>query len=140
MRLEGKVALITGAGSGIGRATANRFAAEGASIVASDIIEVAAVETVAAIRESGGEARAVSGDVADYSDARAMVQAAIDAYGKLDVLVNSAGISTRNALPEGASHEDIWDKVMDVNLKGTYLVSWHAVPEMEAAAAGLSST
>ena len=136
MRLEGKVALITGAGSGIGRATANRFAAEGASIVASDIIEVAAVETVAAIRESGGEARAVSGDVADYSDARAMVQAAIDAYGKLNVLVNSAGISTRNALPEGASHEDIWDKVMDVNLKGTYLVSWHAVPEMEAAGGG----
>ena len=60
MRLEGKVALITGAGSGIGRAAANRFAAEGASIVASDIIEVAAVETVAAIRESGGEARAVA--------------------------------------------------------------------------------
>ena len=95
MRLEGKVALITGAGSGIGRATANRFAAEGASIVASDISEVSAVETVAAIREAGGEATAVSGDVADDADARAMVQAAIDAYGKLDVVVNSAGISTR---------------------------------------------
>ena len=136
MRLEGKVALITGAGSGIGRATANRFAAEGASIVASDIIEVAAVETVAAIRESGGEATAIGGDVVSGDDAKAMVQAAVAAYGKLDVLVNSAGVSGKVALPEGASHEDIWDKVMDVNLKGTYLVSWHAVPEMEAAGGG----
>ena len=136
MRLEGKVALITGAGSGIGRATANRFAAEGASIVASDIIEVAAVETVAAIRESGGEATAIGGDVVSGDDAKAMVQAAVAAYGKLDALVNSAGVSGRVALPDGSTHEDVWDRVMAVNLKGTYLVSWHAVPEMEAAGGG----
>ena len=133
MRLEGKVALITGAGSGIGRAAAVRFAAEGASVVASDINEAAAVETVSEIRESGGEATAVGGDVVSSDNAKAMVQAAIDAYGKLDVLVNSAGVSGR---VEGASHEDVWDKVMDVNLKGTYLVSWHAAPEMEAAGGG----
>ena len=133
MRLEGKVALITGGGSGIGRASALRFAAEGASIVASDLSEASAVETVAAVREAGGEATAVAGDVVSSDDAKAMVQAAIDAYGKLDVLVNSAGVSGR---VEGVSHEEVWDKVMDVNLKGTYLVSWHAVPEMEAAGGG----
>ena len=133
MRLEGKVALITGGGSGIGRASALRFAAEGASIVASDLSEASAVETVAAIREAGGEATAVAGDVVSSDDAKAMVQAAVDAYGKLDVLVNSAGVSGR---VEGVSHEEVWDKVMDVNLKGTYLVSWHAVPEMEAAGGG----
>ena len=133
MRLEGKVALITGGGSGIGRASALRFAAEGASIVASDLSEASAVETVAAIREAGGEATAVTGDVVSSDDAKAMVQAGVDAYGKLDVLVNSAGVSGR---VEGVSHEEVWDKVMDVNLKGTYLVSWHAVPEMEAAGGG----
>ncbi len=133
MRLEGKVALITGGGSGIGRASALRFAAEGASIVASDLSEASAVETVAAVREAGGEATAVAGDVVSSDDAKAMVQAAVDAYGKLDVLVNSAGVSGR---VEGVSHEEVWDMVMDVNLKGTYLVSWHAVPEMEAAGGG----
>ena len=133
MRLEGKVALITGGGSGIGRASALRFAAEGASIVASDLSEASAVETAAAIREAGGEATAVAGDVVSSDDAKAMVQAAVDAYGKLDVLVNSAGVSGR---VEGVSHEEVWDKVMDVNLKGTYLVSWHAVPEMEATGGG----
>ena len=133
MRLEGKVALITGGGSGIGRASALRFAAEGASIVASDLSEASAVETVAAIREAGGEATAVAGDVVSSDDAKAMVKAAVDAYGKLDVLVNSAGVSGR---VEGVSHEEVWDKVMDVNLKGTYLVSWHAVPEMEATGGG----
>ncbi|MCY4579586.1 MAG: SDR family oxidoreductase, partial [Chloroflexi bacterium] len=78
-------------------------------------------------------ATAVAGDVVSSDDAKAMVQAAVDAYGKLDVLVNSAGVSGR---VEGVSHEEVWDKVMDVNLKGTYLVSWHAVPEMDAAGGG----
>ena len=136
MRLEGKVALITGAGAGIGRASAIRFAAEGASVVCSDISETAAVETVAAIREAGGKATAVGGDVVSSEDAKAMVRAAIDAYGKLNVLLNSAGVSGRIDLGEGATHEDLWDKVMDVNMKGTYLVSWHAASEMETAGGG----
>ena len=133
MRLEGKVALITGAGSGIGRATAVRFATEGARVVASDISEASAAETVAQIGEAGGEATAIGGDVVSSADAQAMVQAAVEAYDRLDVLLNSAGVSGRI---EGATHEDVWDKVMDVNLKGTYLVSWHAVPEMEATGGG----
>ena len=136
MRLEGKVALITGAGSGIGRATAVRFAAEGARIVASDISEASASETAALIGDAGGAATAVSGDVASGTDAKAMVRAAVDAYGRLDVLLNSAGVSGRIDLGEGATHEDVWDKVMDVNMKGTYLVSWHAAPEMKAAGGG----
>ena len=136
MRLEGKVALITGAGSGIGKAAAIRFSAEGASIVASDMNDISAAATVAAVRETGGEAIAVGGDVSIGDDAKAMVQAAIDAYGRLDALVNSAGVSGRISLGEDATHEDVWDKVMDVNMKGTYLVSWHAAPAMEAAGGG----
>ena len=136
MRLENKVALITGAGSGIGRATAILFAREGARVAAADISHQAAAETVRAIEELGGLAEALSGDVADSDDAREMVRSAVDSFGRLDILVNSAGVSARNALPEGASPEDVWDKVIDVNLKGTYLPSWHAVPEMDKSGGG----
>lgn len=136
MRLEGKSALITGGGAGIGRAAALLFAREGARVTVSDISEAAAVSTAAAIREAGGDATAVAGDVASNADAERMARAAVEAYGSLDTLVNSAGITARNALPEGASPEAVWDKVMDVNLKGTYLVSWHSVPEMERAGGG----
>ena len=136
MRLEGKAALVTGGGSGIGRATAVLFAREGAQVVVSDMNEASVIETAEQVSAEGGDAQFVTGDVSSGVDAERMVQAAIDAYGRLDILVNSAGISARNALPGGASHEEVWDKVMDVNLKGTYLVSWHAVPEMEKTGGG----
>ena len=136
MRLENEVALITGGGSGIGRATAVLFAREGASVVVSDLRERDALDTVEEIDNTGGRATAVAGDVASSQDAERMVQAAVQAYDRLDVLVNSAGVHVRNALPEGASPEEVWDKVIDVNLKGTYMVSWHAVPEMEKAGGG----
>ena len=136
MRLEGKVALITGGGSGIGLASAVLFAKEGARVVVSDLNEAPVLEAVYRITSAGGEARAVTGDVSNSAQAASMVSAAVEAFGHLDILVNSAGVSARNALPEGASPEEIWDKVMDVNLKGTYLVSWHAVPEMEKNGSG----
>ena len=136
MRLDNKVALITGGGAGIGRATAVLFAKEGAKVVISDLNEGDAAESARQIKSDGGEATLVVGDVSSSADAERMVEAAKRAYGRLDVLVNSAGISGRNAAPEEATHEQIWDRVMDVNLKGTYLVSWYAVPEMERGGGG----
>lgn len=131
MRLENKVALITGGGSGIGRASAVLFAREGARVVVSDLNEAPALETAKEIEAGGGDATIVTGDVSRNIDAESMVQAAVQTYGRLDILVNSAGVSGRNALPEGASPEEVWDRVIEVNLKGTYMVSWHAVPQME---------
>ena len=136
MRLHEKIALVTGAGSGIGRASALAFAREGARVVAADRNEADAIETASKIGEDGGEATAVTGDVTSSTDAQAMVRATTESYGRLDVLLNSAGVTSRNALPQGASPEELWDKVIDVNLKGTYLVSWYAVPEMERSGGG----
>ena len=136
MRLKDKVTLVTGAGSGIGRAVALLFAQEGSSVVASDVSPSNAQETANEVKASGGRAIAVSGDVSVGEDAESIVGATVGEFGRLDILVNSAGISARNALPEGASPEAIWDKVMGVNLKGTYLMSWYAVPEMEKAGGG----
>ena len=136
MRLESKVALITGGGSGIGRACAEMFAHEGARVAVSDIGLERAQATTQFVTSHGGEAIAISGDVSVGDDAQNMVSATVEKFGKLDVLVNSAGVSARNALPEGSSPEEIWDKVIDVNLKGTYMVSWHAVPEMAKSGGG----
>ena len=136
MRLENKVALITGGGSGIGQATAMLFAQEGASVVVSDMNESPALETAQAIKDGGGKATTVTGDVSRSEDAESMVQTAMQDYGRLDVLVNSAGVTSRNALPKDASPEELWDRVIEVNLKGTYLVTWHAVPEMERSGGG----
>ena len=136
MRLESKVALITGGGSGIGRACAEMFAHEGARVAVSDISLEQAQATTQFVTSHGGEAIAISGDVSVGDDAQNMVSATVEKFGKLDVLVNSAGVSARNALPKGSSPEEIWDKVIDVNLKGTYMVSWHAVPEMAKSGGG----
>ncbi len=136
MRLEGKVALVTGGGSGIGRATSVLFAREGARLVVSDVGEAAARQTADEVEAAGGETVVVTGDVSRTGDAKAMVDAAVDAYGKLDVLVNSAGVTGRNAMGPEASPEEVWDRVIEVNVKGTYLVSWHAVPEMKRGGGG----
>ena len=136
MRLKDKVALVTGGGSGIGHATAVLFAAKGAKVVVSDLNEAAALTTVAKIKAEEGDATAVTGDVSKNADAEAMVRGAVETYGSLDVVVNCAGVVAGKALPTGASPEEVWDRVMDVNLKGTYLVTWHAVRTMEQSGGG----
>ena len=136
MRLESKVALITGGGSGIGRACAEMFAREGARVAVSDISLERAQATTQFVTSHGGDAIAISGDVSVGDDAQNMVSATVEKFGKLDVLVNSAGVSARNAMPKGSSPEEVWDKVINVNLKGTYMVSWHAMPEMAKSGGG----
>ena len=137
MRLNDKVALITGAGSGIGRAVAILFAEEGASVVAADLTGDSVRETADAITSASGRAVALTGDVTDSADAEQMVaQAAVESFGKLDLVVNSAGLTSRHSSLEGASPEEAWERVIEVNLKGTYMVSWFAVPVMEQAGGG----
>ena len=135
-RLEGKAALVTGAGSGIGRAVCELFADEGALIAASDIDAAAADAAALSIAERGGTAFSVRGDVASPTGARRMVSETVAEFGRLDLLVNSAGVTSRNALPESASAESVWDRVIEVNLKGVYLACANAVPEMEKAGGG----
>ena len=135
-RLEGKAALVTGAGSGIGRAVCELFAEEGALIAASDIDAAAADAVALAIAERGGTAFSVRGDVASPTGARRMVSETVAEFGRLDLLVNSAGVTSRSALPESASAESVWDRVIEVNLKGVYLACANAVPEMEKAGGG----
>ena len=129
-RLSGKVALITGAKSGIGEACVYRFLEEGANVVAADITVPNTIP-----RETDRVLQ-ISGDVTKTGDVADMVNKTKEAYGKLDILVNSAGISSRNAYEEEEDPEKIWDRVIEVNLKGTYLVSKHAVPEMEQNGSG----
>lgn len=128
MRLARKVALITGAGAGIGRSTALLFAEEGAKVVAQDLKAAAAEETVQLITKAGGEAVAIGGDVTSRADAEAMVRKAVESYGRLDVLFNNAGIWRGGTILD-ISEED-WDRTMDVNVKGIYLVSRYAVQQM----------
>ncbi|MDX1434298.1 MAG: SDR family NAD(P)-dependent oxidoreductase, partial [Gammaproteobacteria bacterium] len=125
-RLEGKVAFITGAASGIGRACATLFASEGARLVVVDIDE----QGLAAIRDelerSGVDCLALAGDVTRRERVEAMVAETVARFARLDVLVNSAGI-TRRHVPADADFEQAWDKVMAVNLKGTLLMCHAAV-------------
>jgi NAD(P)-dependent dehydrogenase (short-subunit alcohol dehydrogenase family) len=129
-RLGGKVAIITGAGSGIGKATALLFAHEGAKVVAADINEDAAAAVAAEIIERGGMARAVKADVSQEADARAMVEATVAAFGRLDVLFNNAGIEGEMARDTGDLPIDVWHKTIAVNLTGVFLCSHFAIPAM----------
>jgi NAD(P)-dependent dehydrogenase (short-subunit alcohol dehydrogenase family) len=128
MLLAKKVALITGAGAGIGRATALLFAQEGAKVVAQDVNVDAAQETVQLIKKAAGEAVPFGGNVIASADAAAMVKKAVDTYGRLDVLFNNAGIWRGGTILDIG--EEDWDRTMDVNVKGIYLVSKYAVQQM----------
>jgi NAD(P)-dependent dehydrogenase (short-subunit alcohol dehydrogenase family) len=130
MRLDGKVSIITGGGSGMGRTAAELFASEGAKVVVADFSETTGEATAAAVRAAGGDATFVRADVSNEDDARAMVQHAIATYGRVDTLYNNAGI-----MPE-ADHSvidtdvDTWDAVMAVNVRGVFLGCKHAIPAM----------
>jgi NAD(P)-dependent dehydrogenase (short-subunit alcohol dehydrogenase family) len=128
MRLADKVALITGAGAGIGRATALLFAMEGAKVVVQDLDTVAAQETATLMTKAGGEAVSIGGDVTLKADAEALVKMAVQTYGRLDILFNNAGIWRGGTILDIS--EDDWDRTMAVNVKGIYLVSRSAVQQM----------
>jgi 3-oxoacyl-[acyl-carrier protein] reductase len=136
VRLEDRVALITGAGSGIGRATAEVFAREGARVACADIDAGAAARTADGITRAGGTAVAVGGDVARAGDVRAMVDRAVAAWGRLDVLFNNAGIPQRPT-PIDEFDDGFYEQLMAVNVRGVYLGVKHAVPVMKRQGGGV---
>jgi NAD(P)-dependent dehydrogenase (short-subunit alcohol dehydrogenase family) len=127
-RLQGKVCLITGAGSGIGQATARLFAAEGARVVVADVDDKGAKATVVGIRKNGGDATAEHVDVTDELDTVAMAARVAKRYARIDVLFNNAGISGVGDVLE--TEPDLFDRVMRVNVRGVYLTSRAVVPYM----------
>ena len=127
MRLASEVAIITGAARGIGRSVALALVKEGAAVVLSDVMD-AVHETAAEIRQAGGQAVSVTGNVTKFEDCEAMVAEAIKSFGKLDILVNNAGITKDNLLLRMT--EDDWDAVININLKGTFLCTKAAIKPM----------
>ncbi len=134
MRAAGKVALISGGARGIGAACARIMAREGAAVVLGDVLEEEGRQTAAEIAEAGGRALFAPLDVTSEEDWLRVVYAAVTSYGKLDVLVNNAGISNRAVLEETSI--EAWDRVMAVNAKGVFLGTKAAIPEMRRAGGG----
>jgi len=135
-RLAGKVALITGAGSGIGRASATLFAHEGARVVCVDINETTATATADMVVTTGGEAVAVRADVSSAADCETMVQAAEDTFGGLHVMFNNAGIMHSEDGDAQATSEDVWDLTMNINAKGVFLGCKYGIPAMKRSGGG----
>jgi NAD(P)-dependent dehydrogenase (short-subunit alcohol dehydrogenase family) len=130
MRLKDKVSIITGAGGGMGRVAALRFAAEGSRVIVADNQGDAAEETVRQIRGAGGEAYSTRVDVSLEADAGAMVDVAIKRYGQIDVLYNNAGIMPQADHSVIDTPVEAWDQVMAVNVRGVYLACKHVIPHM----------
>jgi NAD(P)-dependent dehydrogenase (short-subunit alcohol dehydrogenase family) len=135
MKLEQRIAVITGAGSGIGQAMVRLFAGEGARILAADVNENAAQETARMVTEAGGTCRAFAVDVSRPDQVRAMIDGAIAAFGRIDILCNNAGIGSTTDVVE--CEPDEWDRVMTVNVKSVYLGCKYAIPHMLAQGGGV---
>jgi NAD(P)-dependent dehydrogenase (short-subunit alcohol dehydrogenase family) len=129
-RLDGKVALVTGGGGGIGRVAAERFAAEGARVAVADVSEEAAHAAADAIGAAGGESLAVHADVSRASDVEGMVAATVDRFGGLTVLFNNAGVFMAGDDSVLSTPEEVWDRVIAVNLKSVFLACHYGIPAM----------
>src|SRR5262252_2492776 len=138
--LDGKVALVTGGGGGIGRATALTFAREGARVAVADFAAAAAHETVAQINAAGGQAITLTGDVTRAEDVRAMIDDTLSAYGRLDCAFNNAGIAPYQVEASGKKtaewSEESFDRMIAVNLKGVWLCMKEEIPHMQAQGGG----
>lgn len=135
MRLSGKVAIVTGGGSGFGEGIAKRFAAEGASVVIGDLNLAAAEKVAGDINKAGQKALPVAADVSQNVQMKDLVNAAVEAFGGLDILVNNAGMPQRNASLLNTD-EATFDKIFAVNVKSIYLSAQHAIPEMRKRGGG----
>ena len=135
-RLDSKVALITGAGGGIGRASSLLFAAEGAKVVCVDLNEPAAAATAEMVTAAGGRALSVKADVSSDADAKAMVDATVETFGGLHVLFNNAGIMHSDDGDSQSTSEAIWDLTMNVNAKGVFLGCKHGIPAIQESGGG----
>ena len=134
MRLENKVALISGGARGMGATEAKLFVTEGARVVIGDVLEEEGRRTEAEINETGGECLFIRLDVTSASDWQRAVAATVARFGKLDVLVNNAGIYRTERVEE--TSEELWDQVMEINAKGVFLGTKYAIPEMRKAGGG----
>ncbi len=136
MRLQDKVALITGGGNGIGRETALLFASEGACVVVVDVSDAAGQKTVEDIQAAGGKSVYVHADVSKAADCENMVAVAEKTFGKLNVMFNNAGIMHHNDDNAVTTEEDVWDLTMAINLKGVFLGCKYGIPALKRAGGG----
>jgi 3-oxoacyl-[acyl-carrier protein] reductase len=139
MRFDDEAVAVTGAGSGMGRATATQFAEQGAAVTVVDVDEAAVEATADRIRDAGGEAVAVVADVSDADDVEAFVERTVDEFGSLDVLHNNAGVPQRSTPVEDVA-ESTWDDVVDVNLKSAFLGAKYATPHLRESAGVILNT
>jgi 3-oxoacyl-[acyl-carrier protein] reductase len=139
MRLKDRIAIVTGAASGFGAGIARRFASEGASVVVNDLHDDGAQRMVEEIERNGGQAIACVGDVSKDGDVARLVASAIDAFGRLDIVVNNAGTTHRNQ-PMLDVSEEMFDRIYQVNVKSLYLTAKHAVPHFRAQKSGVFIT